>query len=90
MTSPEELQDFLGKDIENILVKKKWKDLAACFKWKFIENYLATLNGSVEDSANDKVVISNAFKAKQLINVEYDIKTNTIVKLNYGFNGKEY
>lgn len=82
-TSADELQDFLGKDIDNLLVKKKWKDLGACFKWKFIENYLITL----DFSDKDKMLISKAFKDKLLINVEYDIKTNTISKLNYEING---
>ena len=84
-TSAEALQDFLVKDIDSVLVKKKWKDLGACFEWKFIEAYLASI-GCPEDSD----LISKAFKAKQLPNVEYDIKTNSIVKLNYEFNGKQY
>ena len=75
---------YLSNDMQNVLDTKKWKNLAACFQWKFITNYLDANNADQKTIAYFK----SQFSKKALGDIEYDIKENAVVKLNREYNGK--
>jgi len=70
--------EFCEDEIKKVMSKKSWNAMDKCFKWIFIDSYLATFNLPEQDVANIKI----SFTQNKLKKIEFSNKERRIVTLN--------
>ncbi len=78
MTS-DDCDRFIDAEMTTRMSRTRWHNLDACFRWKKITEYVQASS----DNGMDLDELRAAFRAKKLDKVTYDIKTQTVVRLNH-------
>lgn len=71
---------FIDAEMATRMTRTRWHHLDACFRWKKITEYLQAQHPEQDLDIED---LRHAFRTKKLDKVTYDIKTQTVLRLNH-------
>lgn len=76
-----DVETMLQEEIQHTMVKRSWRTLDMCLKWRLIESYLDQQD--IKLTAKEMKKVQLALKTGLLKDVTYDQKQQKLTSLNY-------